>query len=99
LRNKQINKSNHLAEPFLHRVARADKPDLDLPMNAAPKDEDEIPELLGKYFSLDDDLNPVEGVSVAMSNVSSILLTFVCRVSTMARGPRRMKADGRWRII
>ena len=44
---------------FPPRVARNDNPDLNLPMNAAAKGEDEIPELLGKYFSLDRNLKPV----------------------------------------
>ena len=44
------------------RVARADKPDLNLSMNADPKEEKEVPELLGQYFSLDADLKPI-GVS------------------------------------
>merc|ERR1711970_1601088 len=43
------------------RVARNDSPDLNLPMNAAAEGEDEIPELLGKYFSLDPDKKPIGG--------------------------------------
>merc|ERR1711892_1600874 len=43
------------------RVARADKPDLNLSMNADPKEEKEIPELLGQYFSLGADLKPIGG--------------------------------------
>ena len=40
-------------------MARADKPDLNLSMNADPTDEKKIPETLDKYFSLDDQLKPV----------------------------------------
>jgi len=43
------------------RVARADKPDLNLSMNADPTEEKEIPELLGKYFSLDPNKKPIGG--------------------------------------
>ena len=53
--------------PLLCRVARESKdPDLDIPMNAAPKSDPAIPETLSKYFSLDKDFNPV-GVNNILS--------------------------------
>ena len=46
------------------RVARDDNPDLDIPMNAAPKENEQtIPDTLTKYFTLDKNRNPV-GVSL-----------------------------------
>ena len=55
--------------PFLCRVARESKdPDLDIPMNAAPKSDPAIPETLSKYFSLDKDFNPV-GVNNILSSI------------------------------
>ena len=56
-----------LTVPLLCRVARESKdPDLDIPMNAAPKSDPAIPETLSKYFSLDKDFNPV-----GVKNISS----------------------------
>ena len=56
-----------LTVPLLCRVARESKdPDLDIPMNAAPKSDPAIPETLSKYFSLDKDFNPV-GVNNILS--------------------------------
>ena len=58
--------------PLLCRVARESKdPDLDIPMNAAPKSDPAIPETLSKYFSLDKDFNPV-GVNKNNTGLSTI---------------------------
>ena len=58
-----------LTVPLLCRVARESKdPDLDIPMNAAPKSDPAIPETLSKYFSLDKDFNPV-GVNNILSSI------------------------------
>ena len=43
----------------MFRVARDDNPDLDIPMNAAPNSNPIIPDTLSKYFTLDNDLQPI----------------------------------------
>ena len=52
------------------RVARDDTPDLDIPMNAAPKFDDlSLPDNLRKYFTLDKDFKHVPGVSLTFKSL------------------------------
>ena len=75
-------------------MARADTPDLDLKMNAEPKEEEDIPDPLKDYFSLDGNHQPV-GVT-AYSLVIFACSIYCCRVSSMVNQKiARMRVDGR----
>ena len=87
-----------ISSPKCRRVARDNNPDLDIPMNAAPKENEQtIPDTLTKYFTLDKNRNTV-GVSCHQCQVWVAANLLPCRESFTARRMSTRRASGRLKI-